>query len=291
MVNKPTPDELKRRYEENREKAVASFPFARIETAGDQALSTWEGLVSASRGAPVVVGDYDALARIAEMVPDMPGFARKSTEEILEVATRIRHPDDMISQHAKDMAQARERLPELIQRKSDVPLPDFVQAALPGISVSTQSREELIAAMLRESQPEVGEWPATAPESPQLSVAFDMRSGAPLPRAHIVILPTDDWTTIPAYLRWGNWNGCPAPEYHVAAFRSWRDRYGAELVGLSHDVVNIRVRRRPKTRDEALDLAREQYSYCSDIVDQGVGTLNALAAALMEHDWWYFWWD
>jgi hypothetical protein len=53
------------------------------------------------------------------------------------------------------------------------------------------------------------------------------------------------------------------------------------LVGLSHDVVNIRVRRRPKTRGEALDLAREQYSYCSDIVDQGVGTLNALAAALM----------
>ena len=87
----------------------------------------------------MVVGDYDALARIAEMVPDMPGFARKSTEEILEVATRIRHPDDMISQHA-----------------------------------------------------EVGEWPATAPESPQLSVAFDMRSGAPLPRAHIVILPTDE---------------------------------------------------------------------------------------------------
>jgi hypothetical protein len=84
--------------------------------------------------------------------------------------------------------------------------------------------------------------PATAPESPGLSVAFDLRSGAPLPRAHIVILPTDDWTTIPAYLRWGNWNGCPAPEYHVAAFRSWRDRYGAELVGLSHDVVNIRVR-------------------------------------------------
>src|ERR1700733_7034020 len=152
MVNKPTPDELKRRYEEKREKAVASFPFARIETAGDQALSTWEVFVSASRGAPVVVGDYDALARIAEMVPDMPGFARKSTEEILEVATRIQHPDDMISQHAKDMAQARERLPELIQRKSDVPLPDFVQAALPGISVSTQSREELIAAMLRESQ-------------------------------------------------------------------------------------------------------------------------------------------
>jgi hypothetical protein len=62
-------------------------------------------------------------------------------------------------------------------------------------------------------------------------------------------------------------------------------------VGLSHDVVNIRVRRKPATRAEALDLAREQYAYCSDIIEQGVGTVSALAAALMENDWWYFWWD
>jgi hypothetical protein len=55
--------------------------------------------------------------------------------------------------------------------------------------------------------------------------------------------------------------------------------------------MNIRVRQRPKTQAEALDLAREQYSYCSDIVEQGAGTLSALAAALMENDWWYFCWD
>jgi hypothetical protein len=290
MADKPTPDELKRRYEEYRKNALASFPFARIETIGDQALATWEGLVASGRGAPVVVGDDVALARLAEMVPDLPALGRKSTKEILEISNQIRHPDDLISQQANDLAKAHERLPQLLQPRADAPLPDFMQAAFPG-SVSKQSREDLIAAMLRESEPEVGEWPTTAPESPQLSVAVDLRSGAPLSRAHIVILPTDDWTTIPAYLRWGNWNGCPAPEYHVAALRSWRDRFGAELVGLSHDVMNIRVRRKPGTRAEALDLAREQYSYCSDIVEQGVGTLSALAAALMENDWWYFWWD
>jgi hypothetical protein len=191
----------------------------------------------------------------------MHGFDRKSTGEILEISNRIRHPDDMISQHANDLAKARERLPQFSQPKPDVPLPDFIQAALPGISVSTQSREDLIATMLRESQPEVGEWTVTAPESSGLSVAFDPQSGAPLPWAHIVILPTDDWTTIPAYLRWGSWNGCLAPEYHVAAFRSWRDRYGAEFVGLSPDVLNIRVRRTPKTRGEALDLARVSLAY------------------------------
>ncbi|HEX7587301.1 MAG TPA: DUF4253 domain-containing protein [Anaerolineae bacterium] len=99
------------------------------------------------------------------------------------------------------------------------------------------------------------------------------------------------FTAAVPYLRWGNWKDCPAPEYHVAALRSWRDRFGAELIGSGHDVMNIGVRRRPTNRAEALDLAREQYSYCSDIVEQGVGSLSALAAALMEHDWWFFWWN
>jgi Domain of unknown function (DUF4253) len=290
MVDKPTPDELKRRQAEHRAKALASFPFDQIETAGDQALAAWEGLVASGRGAPVVVGDDDALVRVAEMAPDVPGFVRKSTAEILKIADQLRHPDDLMRQHSIDMAKARERLPQLFQPKAAAALPDFMKAAFPGISAGNQSPEYLIAALLRESEPEVGDWPAAAPLSPQLSVAADLR-GTPLARAHLVIIPTDDWTTIPAYLRWGNWNACPAPEYHVAALRSWRERFGAELVGLSPDVMNIRVRQKPKTRAEALDLAREQYSYCSDIVEQGVGTLSALAAALMENDWWYFWWD
>jgi hypothetical protein len=294
-MEKPTPDELERRYEEYREKAIASFPFTRVETTGDQALAKWQAIVNSRRGAPVVVGGDDDLQRIVEMMPDVPGFTHKSTEQVLEIASRIRHPDDLISQRAKDMAEARARLPPLLQPKPDVAkpdaaLPDFIQAAFPG-TWSSPSREDLIAEIMREHQPELGEWPSLAPDSAGLSVVVDLRTGAPVPRAHLVIVPTDDWTTIPAYLRWGNWNGCPAPEYHVAALRSWRDRFGAELVGLSHDVMNIRVRQRPDTVAEALDLAREHYAYCSDSVDQGTGTLSALAAALRENDWWFFWWD
>jgi hypothetical protein len=55
--------------------------------------------------------------------------------------------------------------------------------------------------------------------------------------------------------------------------------------------LNVRVARRPETRDEALALARLQYDYCDDIVEQGVETLSALGSSLMAHDWWYFWWD
>ena len=68
-------------------------------------------------------------------------------------------------------------------------------------------------------------------------------------------------------------------------------RFGAELVGLSTDRMDLRVTRPPQSRAEALDLAREQYVYCSDIVDQGVGTFSALAAVLLGNPLWSFWWD
>jgi hypothetical protein len=154
------------------------------------------------------------------------------------------------------------------------------------------TREETQAFMLQESRsPPLGDWPAQAESASELSVALDRRSGGFLRKAHIALIPTDDWTTIPAYLRWGGWNACPHPEYHVAALRSWRDRFGAELVGLSHDTMNLRAAHPPASREDALDLAREQYVYCPDNVDQGVGTLGAFAAYLMGNTWWDFWWD
>jgi hypothetical protein len=126
------------------------------------------------------------------------------------------------------------------------------------------------------SHPALGQWPA----SPNA-----------LPKLYIGVVPTDDWTTLPAYLRWGGWNECPAPEHHVAALRRWRDRYGAELIGISSDVINVRVATRPKTRKDALALAHEHHIYCSDVINQGVYTYRAHAADLMANDWWNFWWD
>ena len=107
----------------------------------------------------------------------------------------------------------------------------------------------------------------------------------------IALIPTDDPTTIPAHLRWGHWNDCPPPAHHVAALRLWRNLYGAELIGMGGDVLNLRVKRKPATHDEAVALARVQHLYCNDIIDQGVGSFRALATELMAHDWWFFWWD
>jgi hypothetical protein len=298
MDKRPTPAELRKCYEEAVEQSIAAFPYQRIEVEGTAALATWEGLrLSHPGSSPVVVGGLDEFKRIVQGATAWRGAPAHTTPaQIIETADRLHHPEDLYSQHERDAAEVRKRIEQLKLERPDltappkVQLPDFLREAFGG-EFSLASFKEMIELTPPPGGPPIGDWPKEPISAPELSVATETLTGAPLKKVQIVILPTDDSSTIPAYLHWGHWNGCPAPEYHIAALRSWRERFGAEIVGLSHDVMNIRVQSRPPTREAALELAREQYVYCSDIVDQGVQTLNALAAVLMESNWWYFWWD
>ena len=242
-------------------KAFANFPFEIVETSGENALAQWENLKAAGRGVPVVVGN---IGGILEPFSADQHATRRPVQETLAAANSIRFPEGLFKMRRDENFAALEVL-----RKLD--------------SSSDVDDEE--------HEPPLGEWPTATSGSPGLSVADDILTSRPLPKVHIVLIPTADATTVPAHLHWGNWNACPAPEYHVAALRHWRDRYGAELVGLDMDTLNLRVARKPTTRDEAIALARLQYAYCNDIVDQGMDSLSALAAQLMAHNWWFFWWD
>lgn len=243
-----------------RAKALANFPFEIVETSGESALAKWQELKSAGRGVPVVVGK-DIEGVLGPFAPGQPATQRP-VHETLAAASALRFPEDLTRMRRDLNAAALETLRRL------------------GQSVDVGERE-----------PPLGEWPAAASRSPGLAVAYDVRTRRPLPKVYIVLVPTDDPSTIPAHLHWGDWNECPAPEFHVAALRHWRDHYGAELIGLGKDVLSIRVARKPVARSEAIELARMQYAYCNDIVDQGTESLSALAADLMAHDWWFFWWD
>ncbi len=290
-----TPDEIKRRMEEYRQQALAQFPLKLIETTGDQALAKWQELKASGQGTPVVLGGEDEMHPFDNLLtpfgpngPNVP--SRQSVDDILRAAARIKFPDDLAARKAADSATALSRFRAELAANPDMPLPQIIETK--DGKRRAYTRDETVAAMeARPHDPPLGDWPASPDTSLGLSVAYDILKNTPLPKVYIGLAPTDDWTTIPAYLRWGGWNDCPAAEYHVAAMREWRDRYGAELVGISFDTINMRVRRKPKTRDEALALARDQYVYCSDIIDQGVGTYSALAAELIANEWWYFWWD
>jgi hypothetical protein len=267
---------------------AAEFPFELVETTGEQALATWQLLKSAGRGAPVVLGGDEELPQVAEAVdPRWPGW--RPVAAILAAADGLTHPEGLLRFQAEENARPTAYLKRLAEEEPDAPMPTTFVMGPDGLRAL--SREETHAMMMQDPEnPPVGEWPSEVDSSPGLSVAFDL-SGKPLRKVYIALIPTDDPTTIPAHLNWGGWNACPHPDYHVAALRSWRDRFGAELVGLSHDCMNVKVARRPATREAALELARQQYAYCNDIVDQGVGTLSGLAACLAADDWWFFWWD
>ncbi len=268
-----------------RVEALAAFPYEYVRVDGRAALREWEWLKAGGRGAPVVIGgdeDFEAILQVfhpdyvAQMNP--PALA-----DTLARADALAHPADLLALHRLQEEEILAALERMCRQDPDM------CGALDALSASSDGDGPQDDAPY---EPPVGDWPLILPEpDTALTVAEELLTGRALERVTIVLVPTDDPTTIPAHLRWGGWNANPPAEYHVAALRSWRDRYGAELVGLGFDVMNLRVARRPASRDEALALAREQYAYCSDIVDQGVGTLAALAALLMAGDWWYFWWD
>jgi hypothetical protein len=139
--------------------------------------------------------------------------------------------------------------------------------------------------------PELGEWPDTLlPEQP-ITAVTDILSGAFKPKVFIAKIPTLKSYEVPAYLHWGGWNECPMPEEHVTILRHWNELYGAEIISLSGDVLECAVNRPPTDKETAFRLAHEQYLYCADIVDQGVGSLYALAAQLINSRTWSFWWD
>ena len=95
-----------------------------------------------------------------------------------------------------------------------------------------------------------------------------------------------------AYLPFGGWNECPANEEHMAVAKYWFEKYGAFPALMTHDVLEYVL---PDVhgiaKEQALDLALEQYAYCNDIVDQGVETVGRLADGLAKSSYWYFWWD
>jgi len=119
---------------------------------------------------------------------------------------------------------------------------------------------------------------------------LDILSGKPIDEVFIALLKlTASWEAF-AYLHW-NTSQVPDPAVHCAMHRYWGEKYGAEVVSVTGSTVQCEVARPPRDRAASLELAREQFVYCTDIVAQGTQTIAALAAGLLNSKYWYFWWD
>jgi hypothetical protein len=137
----------------------------------------------------------------------------------------------------------------------------------------------------------LGEWPGEIAEKGSIALHKDVLSGKIKPEVYLGLAKIEKPWQLPALLKYGAWNECPEPEVHCAFHRQWQERYGAEITGMSSDVVECAVSKPPTDHKAATDLAWEQYWYCADIVEQGCGSVSNLAATLLNSRYWYFWWD
>jgi hypothetical protein len=240
---------------------------------GAEAVAGWARLKEEGRGWPVIVGNDENLCGIAERLEMLP-MDRPPLAQVLEAAHEIRHPDGLIAYNAEQTARAREFLSRSGFKPSWV-----VERA--GLWVGT-----VLSHLTPTSSPDRL---TKMPEAPV--VCLELSTGAYLRLVHLLLIPTEDWTTVPAHLRWGGWNTCPPDQYHVAALRSWRDRFGAEMVAIGRDSIALRIARPPATGAEAIELAGELHAYCPDLVEQGAGTVRRLATRLLGQPWWHLWWD
>ncbi|HKP53010.1 MAG TPA: DUF4253 domain-containing protein [Chloroflexia bacterium] len=232
-----------------------------LTTDGTSAIELWQklrGLVPESGYWPVVVGGPENLD---EHLAALVGYKGKATEAIIESSRNIDGQGWLRNAYEEDLYDSDEE----------------------------------------EDSGSRGEWPAesefepgnrfTIPYKGQWLSSEQRMEYEPLPIVYIALVPTTASWQIPAYLKIGSWNYCPEPEEHCAVLRYWQERYGAEIVGLSYDTFELQVAQPLENREAALELAQEQYGYCPDIVDQGVATIEALAATLLNGHVWFFWWD
>lgn len=122
---------------------------------------------------------------------------------------------------------------------------------------------------------------------PQISLLL----GEQLPvNAILAQLPiTNPWEVF-AYVPFGNWNECPDIPAFMAISKYWYDKYQAYPALITSDILNFYVEK-PVDDPEAMDLAMEHFALCADIVEQGTETIANLADALVDSNYWFFWWD
>jgi hypothetical protein len=87
----------------------------------------------------------------------------------------------------------------------------------------------------------LGEWPGEVADKGSIGLHKDVLSGKTKPEVYLGLAKIERPWHLPAVLKYGAWNECPEPEIHGAFHRQWQERHGAEITGMSGDVVECAV--------------------------------------------------
>jgi len=76
-----------------------------------------------------------------------------------------------------------------------------------------------------------------------------------------------------------------------AVLRGWEDRFGARVVGIGFDTLDLSVAAPPLTFRHALHVAAEHATFCPEAIVQGQGTLVGHAEQIRGAPFWSFHWE
>lgn len=279
--------------------------YSLLVPGGDEATALWRRLrelVGQTAHWPVIFGNKDDVHMHGDCIEDFN--ANTTVREILHKAMEIdvsallagRLADNAPwrdADYQEYMQLSAELTAKGVGRERQVQELDELEARQD--SVPRDQAEAIVAAL----DAWTGDWPSDAdiPASSHLDDPFVSYVGSKLdpdgsaPLFYLGLVPTPLSWQVPAFLKIGNWNEYPQVQEHVALHKYWHEKYGAEVVTITHDIIEMQVARPPLDREGALHLATEQFSYCADIVAQGTNTISELAAGLLGANVWFFWWD
>ena len=86
-----------------------------------------------------------------------------------------------------------------------------------------------------------------------------------------------------------NYHGTAAPL--TVVLRSWEERFGATVMHVGFDTVDLLVERPALSQQAALAVAAEHFAFCMDNIYQGAGSISEYARELTGAIRWSFWWD
>lgn len=74
----------------------------------------------------------------------------------------------------------------------------------------------------------------------------------------------------------------------ISTLKIWHAETPFEITGADYDWLEARFQEQPANWDA---MAEKVYAFCPDVVDQGTGTVEALAAEMKGTSMLYLWWD
>lgn len=105
---------------------------------------------------------------------------------------------------------------------------------------------------------------------------------------NIGVLKTTDKYTILKQIATDGINYDITNDSLISIIKTFDREYSLELLGASGDWCEFIIQKEPQNWTQ---LANEVYKVCPDVVDQGTGTIQALADEMKKTRRLYFWWD